>query len=640
MASKADIGTSIGIDEPGPGSRLRAIMAHGWWFLPLALVALLLAGPRISALDPWTVGSLAAAPCDRSDTDEWQTVKEGPIARQGNCWLVRVPRDPATALAPADLLLFGLHADADVFDDGRIVASRDTDTARTAHAGYRQVRLPAIARPARDQEVLLTIRSNDNNSDRAWIRLARVVLAPEGSLSGWTRAHDLRQRDGARLALATMFALLLVVTPMLVRRLEPVAIWYAISLIGAGVYVAQFATDALPFDMTISARSAIVHIGLIIGTWATLRFSCQMTASPSPLWADVAAAIAVALLIWLTFKPYAPLAVPLHLAWRALMLAMMSWLLVHWWRRRISTPRPGGAWFAGAMAALIVLGGHDTLRSLSPEHAPSAAYLLHWGILYLVALMFAALLTRLLDALVVAETAGERLGSALAARTRDLEAEYIRRRAAEADAMIANERHRLMRDMHDGIGGQIVALIAQAERRALDPDALAGQLRRTLDDLRLVIDSLDSACADLGVALGMLRGRLAPLLAGLPVEVRWRTAHLPDLPPAPPGTVLGVMRIVQEALTNALRHSAASAIDIGADWSGDLITIVVADDGHGFKQDTVTAGRGLASLEHRAAAIGGKLTIDSAPGTGTRVTLRLPLATQHATLRDRLDAPE
>lgn len=634
MASTADLRTSTGLGKPRLGGLLRAVVAQGWWFLPVALIALLFAEPRLSALDPWTVKSLAAAPCDRSAKDEWQLVNGGPIVRRGNCWLVRVPRDPATALAPADLLLFGLHADADVFDDGRTVASRDTDTARSAHAGYRQVRLPAIAQPAGGQEILLTIRSDD--SDRAWIRLARVVLAPEGSLSDWTRAHDLRQRDGARLALATMFALLIVVTPMLLRRMEPVAIWYAVSLIGAGLYVAQFATDTLPFDMTISARSAIAHIGLIMGTWATLRFSCQMTASPSPRWADFAAAISVVLLIWLTFKPYAPLAVPLHVAWRALMLAMMAWLLVHWWRRRGATPRPGGAWFAGAMAALIVLGGHDTVRSLSPDFAPSAAYLLHWGILYLVALMFAALLTRLLDALVVAETAGERLGAALTARTRDLEAEYTRRRAAEADAMIANERHRLMRDMHDGIGGQIVALIAQAERRVLDPAALAGQLRRTLDDLRLVIDSLDSACADLGVALGMLRGRLSPLLAGLPVEVRWRTAHLPDLPPAPPGTVLGVMRIVQEALTNALKHSGASTIDIEADWSGDSVTIVVTDDGQGFERDTVTAGRGLASLEHRAAAIGGTLTIDSASGTGTRVTLRLPLAT----LGNRLDAAE
>lgn len=625
MVTAADVSVPAAGEQAGiAGTPLRRLWRmHAWWMLPLVLIGLLMSGPRQSALDRWTVGDLAIAPCARADSDPWQSIARGSMFRRGDCWLVRIPREPATMLLPSDLLLFGLHADADVYDDGRIVVARDTTRSRTTHAGYRHVRLPALTQPSDGAEILLTVRSS--GGDRPWIRLARVALAPEGALSDWLRAHDLRQRDGARLSLALMFALLIVVTPMLVRRRETVSLWYAASLAGAGTYVAQFASDILPFGIPVDARSTLAHVGLILATWATLRFSCAMTVRSLPRWIDIATAVAIALLVLLTLAPEVPLALFWHLLWRALMLAMMCWLALHWWQQRRLDLRPGGAWFAGAVGALIVLGIHDTVRALEPALAPSSAYLLHWGILYLVILMFAALLTRLLDGLDVAETAGERLKLALADRTSELEAEYARRRAAESEAMIANERHRLMRDMHDGIGGQIVALIAQAEQRSIAPETIATQLRRTLDDLRLVIDSLDSACADLGVALGMLRGRLTPLLAGLPTEVRWQTAQLPDLPNAPPGTVLGVLRIVQEALTNALKHANAGTVTIEAAWQAPLLEINIRDDGRGFDRELITAGRGLSSLAHRAAAIGGRLIVISAPGQGTRVSLRLPL---------------
>jgi signal transduction histidine kinase len=522
-------------------------------------------------------------------------------------------------------LLLGLHEEVEVSEDGRLVATPERARRQTWHPDYRVIEFPALEPHRSGSEIVLTVRTK--KAAKPWVRLMRVVLAPDGALDDWRSAYDRRQRDGARLALAVIFALMIVLAPMLARRVDAVGLWYAVALVGAAAYVAQFASPVLPFGIDLETRTRLVHTALIVATWATLRFSTAMSETgPPPRWLEflLGGALATQLLIMTTTLPPALHSV-LRLSWRMVLLAAIGWLAWHWWQVRRLPQLPRGQWFAGAAALLIVLGAHDTLRYAAPGGLTSAAYLLHWGILYLVSLMLAALLSRVLVVLDVAETAGERLSIALAERTRELEAEYARRRAAEAEAMIANERHRLMRDMHDGVGGQIVALIAQAERRALDPDALAGQLRRSLDDLRLVIDSLDSACADLGVALGMLRGRLAPLLTGLPVEVRWRTAHLPDLPPAPPGTVLGVLRIVQEALTNAIRHAAARTIDVGADWDGSRLAITVVDDGIGFDRGTVTAGRGLASLAHRAMAIGGVMDLDSRPGAGTRLTLRVPL---------------
>lgn len=609
----------------GLGAWLRALGYQAWWLVPLALVAMLMAGPRIADLDRWTTTDVETRPCEASADVPWTPAAAGPLRRGGACWQVRFERDPSTVGAPADLMLFGLHEQAEVHEDGRLVATGERVLRQTWHPGYLAIGLPALEPGRAGSEIVLTLRTR--KEARPWVRLARVVLVPDGALDDWRKAFDRRQDDGARLALAVILALMVVLAPMLARRVDAVGLWYAVALVGAAAYVAQFASPVLPFGIDVETRAWLAHTGLIVATWATLRFSTAMAGIGSPpRWLEflLGGALATLLLITTTSMPV-PLRGALDLSWRMVLLAAIGWLAWHWWRVRSLPLRPRGQWFAGAAVMLIVRGAHDTLRYAAPGGLTSAAYLLHWGILYLVCLMLAALLSRVLVALDVAETAGERLGSALAERTRELETEYARRRAAEAEAMIANERHRLMRDMHDGIGGQIVALIAQAERRALDPDALAGQLRRTLDDLRLVIDSLDSACADLGVALGMLRGRLTPLLAGLPVEVRWRTAHLPDLPPAAPGTVLGVLRIVQEALTNALRHASASTIDIGADWDGTRLTITGGDDGIGFDRGAVTAGRGLASLAHRAAAIGGSLDLESRPGGGTRITLRLPL---------------
>ena len=138
-----------------------------------------------------------------------------------------------------------------------------------------------------------------------------------------------------------------------------------------------------------------------------------------------------------------------------------------------------------------------------------------------------------------------------------------------------------------------------------------------------MIDSLDEACADLSVALGMLRQRLDSAFARLPLRIDWRTAHLPDLPPSSPTVVLNVMRIVQEAVTNALKHAGASHISIDAELSDSSLRLTIGDDGRGIAPDS-PPGRGLAGMRARARSIGADLELSSGPG-GTRVRLTVPM---------------
>jgi signal transduction histidine kinase len=110
------------------------------------------------------------------------------------------------------------------------------------------------------------------------------------------------------------------------------------------------------------------------------------------------------------------------------------------------------------------------------------------------------------------------------------------------------------------------------------------------------------------------------------VKFHWRVGELPPVPYLTPQAILAVQRIILEALTNALRHSQASAVTVSAQAEGGWLRIQVADDGVGFEQPSPTRGRGLDNLRRRAAGLGGTLDIESSRGAGASVILRLPLA--------------
>ena len=100
-----------------------------------------------------------------------------------------------------------------------------------------------------------------------------------------------------------------------------------------------------------------------------------------------------------------------------------------------------------------------------------------------------------------------------------------------------------------------------------------------------------------------------------------------SVPRLDPATEVAAFRIVQEALTNVARHAAASRCTVRLASDGRLLTIAVEDDGRGFDAAEIgRAGVGLIGLRERVAERGGTLQLASAPGQGTRLTVRLPLA--------------
>lgn len=214
-----------------------------------------------------------------------------------------------------------------------------------------------------------------------------------------------------------------------------------------------------------------------------------------------------------------------------------------------------------------------------------------------------------------------------------LRAEQVRLQAIEHEQALLNERQRLLRDMHDGLGASLISALMLIEQGRLSLDDAARVLRECLDDLRLVIDSLEPIEHDLATLLATLRFRLGDRLARAGIAIDWRMADVPPLPWLNAPQALDVLRIVQEALANVLKHSRAHRVLVALSVETDAdrregVCLRIEDDGIGFDATTAGAagGRGLEHLRHRASQIGADIRIETAPGQGTRLCVRMPSA--------------
>jgi signal transduction histidine kinase len=228
----------------------------------------------------------------------------------------------------------------------------------------------------------------------------------------------------------------------------------------------------------------------------------------------------------------------------------------------------------------------------------------------------------------------ERVEQTEAAEARAAQAE--RERELAARVAVAEERARIARELHDVVAHSVSVMVLQvgAVRHRL-PDALAPD-RRALEDVE---QAGRTALAEMRRLLGAMRngddveltpqpslGNLEPLLdeirrSGLPVEL-----HVEGDPVALPRAIdLSAYRIVQEGLTNALKHASASRADVSLRYGPTEIEIEVRDDGRG-PSPTDGRGHGLIGIHERVTLYGGRMASGAANGSGFVLTTHLPLA--------------
>lgn len=284
-----------------------------------------------------------------------------------------------------------------------------------------------------------------------------------------------------------------------------------------------------------------------------------------------------------------------------------------------------GRWEIGLLAIPFFLTGWYGIRDVAVVvGAVDGAFMLSGFVRPFTMLAILILLMRRLAlSLDKLDGANETLRQRLAEREAELSLLHEKERMRTAQLVREQERQRLMHDLHDGLSGHLVSIIALSEREKADPHAIERAAREALNDLRLVINSLDIGDRDLPLALASFRERLEPQLRRLGVDLSWSMEHLPEVQGVTPANALSVLRILQEAVTNALKHGPAKRIAIRGYASGeDAAQLTVTNDGQG----TLGSGKGhgLANMRRRARQLGGHLTLDPAED-GMKLVLTLPL---------------
>jgi signal transduction histidine kinase len=232
----------------------------------------------------------------------------------------------------------------------------------------------------------------------------------------------------------------------------------------------------------------------------------------------------------------------------------------------------------------------------------------------------------------------------LARSNATLQSEIGRRELAEADrrdllqqltTVQENERRRIARELHDQMG-QHLAAVGLGLKFVKDSTPDPSPQRDRLQSLQALTDQIGREVHNL--ALELRPTALDDL--GLPAAVAnytegWseRSAIEIDFQkagswegrlPAPVETAL--YRVIQEALTNVLKHARARRVSVVLQRSAGVVSAVIEDDGKGFDPDSLTTHRlGILGMRERAALVGGTLTVESTPGSGTTVLARIPL---------------
>lgn len=277
--------------------------------------------------------------------------------------------------------------------------------------------------------------------------------------------------------------------------------------------------------------------------------------------------------------------------------------------------------YAGVV--ILTFGVHD-IMVINHWWDRSDGLIIQYSIIPAILVFSWFLIKRFSNSLNTAELLAVTLEERVQQREKQLSDQFSELRLLEKNKLLSEERERMMRDMHDGIGGQLISLSTMFQDKA-DPvckEAL-NRVKGCIMDLRLVIDSLDPSISDLATLLGTLRVRLDEQMSSARLSLDWQVDDLPASGEMTSQTNLHILRIIQEAITNVIKHSGSTRVTLRARRTSEGFALIeVIDDGVGIEENCSQQGRGLKNMHYRAQQIGAQLVIEKT-GNGTNVRLTL-----------------
>ncbi|MYM28189.1 sensor histidine kinase [Duganella sp. CY15W] len=209
--------------------------------------------------------------------------------------------------------------------------------------------------------------------------------------------------------------------------------------------------------------------------------------------------------------------------------------------------------------------------------------------------------------------------------------QQIRQLSASQQSLRDAERRRIACDLHDDLGQQLLALALDCATLQTQHPALAqplawqaSRIQQATRAMRAIVHDLTPEALESGLE-GALQQQIAQFsrLSGIPC----RLDATPDAFDGPPAerTDTVVYRVLQESLSNIVRHAQASEVCIGLCRQEHCLNLTVRDNGVGLPQPGARAGFGLRGIAQRVAEVGGRVDIASTPGAGTALTLSIPI---------------
>lgn len=593
----------------------------------LAFAALIAAPVHATAIEPRTAEVIAAddaLPPAEADA-RWQKVPLPDSQRSAVAWY-RLRFDASGAAATWAVYLPFLYGGGRIWLNGEPAAELAQNSAERRVRWERPhlLQLPRSALREGPNTLLLRVASSQDPTGTV---LPRLVVGP---------LLELQLRYDVRFFFVRTMPLVTVITGV-VAGLLTLFIWWRkrgevlYGLFGAAAVAwalrtTTFVVDTLPAPVWDAWRALYS-----LATGAFVVFLALFGMASAGWWHPI---VVRSLLVYAAIGPLAHLfggGDSVHRLWVAGLVpigltAVIVGVLAAWRQRT----RPTVA-IAAVMVISFAAGVHDfllasrspLLHAWLPDWSAHRIFLLHHAANLMLLAMGALLVVRFVQSLSDLEGAKSHLETRLLDREREIAASFEQVSALQREKATVEERQRIMRELHDGLGSQLFAALSHAEKGALSHDAMADLLRHSIAEMRLAIETLASNENDFRAVFGNFRYRWDSRLRELGLGAEWHFTLPDEMPPVPPHDALQVLRVAQEALTNVLKHAQARRVRVGLAYNGGALQLEVVDDGQGIIEAT-GSGRGLANMRARADRLGAALDI-SCTHPGTRVRLALPL---------------
>lgn len=612
---------------------------YGLWHLTLCLALAALASPAGAAVLRLTQAERVIAGTVTPVTlpDAWEVTHAGQTGQVS--YRLHLPPHDGVALAVL-VRRIGQHVRAELNGSPLLPDAHDQPLGRPWPQAPMMLRLPAPRLLAQGNVLTLHVLG-DATRDAG---LSEVLLGPADELRGMYRIAFLDRVAGSVVmaAVCTTMGLLAVLAAARTRR-TPYA-WFGVAnLVWAWRLVAPL-IDSPPWP---AVWQWAFHASY---SWFIALTSLYVAAALQARWLWLRRLLAAYVLlaavaaVWVVAGADAWLRTALLLAGLIVVAVGTAHVLRAAWHLRTGTAL---LLAAGAIVG-TGLGLRDWLVLRLWQDYGAYTWARYAVLLFLLVLAW-TLVDELARSLRALRASNEELQRRLARQRLALEQAFEHARKRDRREAARAERDHLLREMHDGVGGHLVGALALARALMVPPapDALARHaqaLVRTLEEclmeLRQALDTLDADARPLADALADLRWHVAPSLRAAGVRLQWEMEEDAADISLPAGATLQVQRIVREALTNTLKHAAATQVSVHIAYRAQAagrapeLHVLIEDDGQGRTASDAPAtqghgppprSRGIESMHARAQRLGGLLNAGPTR-RGWEVHLRLPCA--------------